>query len=68
MVFLQEHYNLTVCGLFYGSAVLYNGHEERLKQRYVHSGPRYSDVLANSRNLQQLLVCLDANGRMRCFL
>lgn len=36
MVFVQEHYDLTVCGLFYGPSLLYTGQEERLKQRYVH--------------------------------
>lgn len=31
----QEKYNLNVCSLFYGTAILYNGQEERHKHRYV---------------------------------
>jgi len=30
--FVQEKYDLNVCSLFYGTAILYNGHEERLKK------------------------------------
>lgn len=63
-LWLQKHYGLTLCSLFYGTAVLYTGQEERLKQRYVHS--RYSEILVNDHNMQPLFVCLEANGRMRC--
>lgn len=30
---IKEKYNLNVCSLFYGTAILYNGHEDRLKKR-----------------------------------
>lgn len=46
MAFVQEHYGLTVCSLFYGKAVIYTGQEERLKQRYVHV--RQHGILVNN--------------------
>ncbi|XP_072238105.1 ubiquitin-like modifier-activating enzyme 1 [Leuresthes tenuis] len=30
--YIKEKYDLNVCSLFYGTAILYNGHEERLKK------------------------------------
>lgn len=45
LVFVQEKYGLTVCGLFYGPAILYSDHKERLTQRYVQLRQRYSTVL-----------------------
>lgn len=61
LVPLQEKHDLTVCALFCGSALLYSRHEERLKLRYV----RTEATLAIC---SSPLVCLDTNGRMRCFL
>nr|XP_054586515.1 ubiquitin-like modifier-activating enzyme 1 [Nothobranchius furzeri] len=31
--FIKEKHGLTICSLFYGFAILYNGHEDRLKMR-----------------------------------
>lgn len=46
---LQEQHDLTVCSLFLGAAVLYNGHQERLKLRYVVMCSRSVFVYANGR-------------------
>lgn len=40
--FVQENYGLTICTLFYGPAIVYNGQEERHKQRYVELSQRNS--------------------------
>eukprot|EP00066_Takifugu_rubripes_P022978 XP_011612244.1 PREDICTED: ubiquitin-like modifier-activating enzyme 1 [Takifugu rubripes] len=32
ILYIKEHYGLTLCGLFYGPSVVYTGQEERLKQ------------------------------------
>lgn len=63
MTFLQEHYDLSLCGLFYGPSVVYTGQEERRKQRCVHL--RQSEATAK---VQPPSVCSEANGRMKCFL
>ena len=61
---MQNEYDLTISLLLYGNAILYMGQEERLKQRYVQSMQRYNVILHNVASR----VCLEANGRMRCFL
>lgn len=69
---MQDTYNLSICGLYYGSAALYVGQEERLQQRYVQLGAKTQRVATyrrtNTGRAQPPAVCLEANGRTRCFL
>lgn len=78
---LQEKHGLNVSRLFYGAAMLFDGQEERLQQRYVHLRQRYSAIsqtlgyachttphTQNNQSEHPPFVFLKSNGRMRCFL
>lgn len=54
--FVQDKYGLTICTLFYGPAIVYNGQEERHKQRYVKLNQRNSANLHMHGNTWQATI------------